>query len=331
MATVFFSYSHKDELYRDQLEAHLALLKRQGLIESWHDRRILAGENFGDAIQAKLERADIILLLVSSDFLHSEYCYSNEMTRALELHSTSKAKVVPVILRDCDWHSAPFGTLMAVPQDGKAISLWGDRDQAWTVVAKELRRLVESLQVEAKGPSVPVARPSHQSTSTEGVVASTAPQVDTVRSSNLRLKKEFSDKDKAQFIRDTFDYVCRYFEGSVSAIGERNPDVEGRFERVDSRRMVAVLYRNGRNLATCSIRLEGMGRRDSNNIAYSTDPDTVANSYNELLTLEVGDYEMHVKPMGMSMMWSGADRDQHLSQEGAAEFLWELFVRQAQH
>ena len=113
MASVFFSYSHKDEALRDQLETHLALLKNQGLIDAWHDRRILAGSEVDDAIFDKLDSADVILLLVSADFLSSSYCYSREMQRAMERHAAREARVIPVILRHCDWHGAPFGKLMA--------------------------------------------------------------------------------------------------------------------------------------------------------------------------------------------------------------------------
>jgi hypothetical protein len=122
MATLFFSYSHRDEALRDQLETHLSMLKRQGFIETWHDRRITAGEVFGNAISANLERADIVLLLVSPDFLASDYCYKKEMTRALERHDAAECRVIPVILRPCDWHDAPFGRLLAAPKDGKPIT-----------------------------------------------------------------------------------------------------------------------------------------------------------------------------------------------------------------
>jgi hypothetical protein len=84
MASVFFSYSHKDEELRDRLEVALATLKRQGLIETWHDRMLRAGDEFDPGIREELERAEIILLLVSPDFIASSYCYDVEMTPALE-------------------------------------------------------------------------------------------------------------------------------------------------------------------------------------------------------------------------------------------------------
>ena len=91
MASLFFSYSHADEALRDQLEKHLSALKHQGKIETWHDRRILAGQTFSSEIDSHLESADIILLLVSPDFLASDYCYEVEMRHALERHQRGEA------------------------------------------------------------------------------------------------------------------------------------------------------------------------------------------------------------------------------------------------
>src|SRR5205814_513347 len=99
MATLFFSYSHKDEDLRDQLEVHLAMLKHDGIIESWHDRKIPAGDELDTSIDAKLDEADVILLLVSPDFLASRYCYEREMARAMQRHAEGSARVIPVILR----------------------------------------------------------------------------------------------------------------------------------------------------------------------------------------------------------------------------------------
>src|SRR5712692_8907637 len=102
---------HNDEGVRNQLEKHLSALKHQGLIETWHDRRITAGQAFDQEIDAHLESADVILLLISSDFLASDYCYKREMGRAVERHEVGSAIVIPVILRPCDWHDTPFGKL----------------------------------------------------------------------------------------------------------------------------------------------------------------------------------------------------------------------------
>jgi TIR domain len=314
MTTIFFSYSHKDEALRNELEAHLALLKHEGLVDSWHDRRIVAGDELDEAIFSQLETANIILLLVSSDFMSSNYCYSREMARAMERHNAQEAKVIPVILRHCDWTNAPFGKLMAVPRDAKPVTSWPDRDEAFTDVAKQIRQAVVGIRT-TNAPS--------QFSYPRSIASSNVSALP--RSSNLRLKQEFSEMDVDQFVRLSFDFICRFFEGSVSAINTRNPDVTGTFELIDSRRMAAVLYRSGKKITECSVRLDVRGR--SNGIAFSYDSSAASNSYNEILMPEAGNQSLHFKSMGMA--W-GSGKDKQMSQEGAAEFLWELFIKQAQ-
>lgn len=321
MASVFFSYSHKDEALRDQLESHLSLLKNQGLIDAWYDRRIVAGDEVDDAIFGKLETADVILLLVSSDFISSPYCYSREMTRAMERHDAGEAKVIPVILRHCLWHGAPFGKLLAVPRDGKPITAWPDRDEALADVAKQVAKAVEAL---TSGKTMVRTAASVRTSQPSGVADAVQPKP---RSGNLRLKKEFTERDHDDFLHSTFEFVCKFFEGSIEAIGERNPNVTGTFDRIDSRRMAAVLYRVGKKIAECSVRLDGLGGR-SNGLAFSHDASAHQGTFNEMLSVEAGEQAQYLKSMGLA--WSGGGRDKHLSQEGAAEFLWDLFIRHAQ-
>jgi hypothetical protein len=164
-ASLFYSYSHKDEALRDELETHLSLLRRQGVISGWHDRRIGAGSEWAGQIAHQLEAADVILLLVSADFLASDYCYDVEMKRALERHGAGTARVIPVILRPCDWQSAPLGRLQALPRDAKPVTSWKDRDEAFTDVARGIRNAVTSLAAGAVGhpataPPSPLATPS---------------------------------------------------------------------------------------------------------------------------------------------------------------------------
>ena len=116
--SLFYSYSHKDEALRKKLETHLSLLKDQGVISGWHDRRIEAGTEWDGVINENLEEAGMILLLVSADFLASRYCRDVEIARAMERHEAGTARVIPVILRPVDWHSAPFGKL-AGPAAGR--------------------------------------------------------------------------------------------------------------------------------------------------------------------------------------------------------------------
>ena len=156
--TLFYSYSHKDEALRDELATHLTILKRLGILAEWHDRQITAGEQWADQINENLETAQIILLLISADFLASEYCYSKEMRRALERHTAGQACVIPVIVRPVDWQGAPFSMLQAVPKNAKAVSLWASRDEAWEDAAKSIRAAIEKFaKASAPLPATPPA------------------------------------------------------------------------------------------------------------------------------------------------------------------------------
>jgi hypothetical protein len=147
----FISYSHKDEQYREELLAHLSSLRREGLIDIWHDRRIHPGSSIDDTIAEKLSRANIILLIVSPDFIASDYCYSNEMLKAMRRHTSGECIVVPILVRPVDWRRTPFGGLLALPKDGKAVSTWEHRDEAYVDVVAGIRRLLESeLHVEGE-------------------------------------------------------------------------------------------------------------------------------------------------------------------------------------
>jgi hypothetical protein len=142
---VFFSYAHEDHDFREQLETHLSLLAQQKLIDTWSDRDITAGANWEDEIDEKLEAADIILLLVSADFLASDYVNGRELKRALERHEAAEARVVPIIIRPVDWEEAPFARLQAVPDEGKAVTTWGNTDEAWQDVVKSIRKLITDV------------------------------------------------------------------------------------------------------------------------------------------------------------------------------------------
>jgi len=143
---VFFSFVRTDEKLRDELEKHLTILKRQGVITAWHNRKIGAGKEWQNEIDTHLNTASIILLLISVDFIASNYCWDVEVRRAMERHEAKEARVIPVILRRTDdWESAPFGKLKPLPTDGKPVSEWGNRDKAFCSVAQGIREAVKEL------------------------------------------------------------------------------------------------------------------------------------------------------------------------------------------
>jgi hypothetical protein len=142
---VFFSYCHKDEALRDKLANHLKLLERQGIIKAWHDRNIDAGSEWKQQIDLHLASAKIILLLISADFLASDYCFDIEMKAAMDRHKDGSAVVIAVILRPVDWEKSPFVILQALPKDAKAITTYSNRDLAFEEVAKGIRKVAEGL------------------------------------------------------------------------------------------------------------------------------------------------------------------------------------------
>ncbi len=142
---VFISYSHDDEGLCEKLLEHLGQLRNDGLIDDWHDRKIHGGEDWAGKIDHRLETADIVLLLISSSFIDSRYCYEIEMTRALARDIAGEARVIPVILRPADWQSAPFGTLQALPKNGKPIVQWSPPDAGYLDVARGLRRVIGEM------------------------------------------------------------------------------------------------------------------------------------------------------------------------------------------
>ncbi|ACF00311.1 hypothetical protein I8G32_01634 [Rhodopseudomonas palustris] len=313
MPKVFFSYSHADEALRDQIETQLALLKRQGIIDVWHDRRIGAGREFAREIDQHVESDEIILLLVSADFLASDYCYEKEMLRALTRHDAGEAVVIPVILRACDWHGAPFGKLNAVPRDGKPITQFADRDAAMLEVARAVRSVAERFG------SVASPKKTAQDVARSSLQGALSP-----RSSNLRLAKTFNDKDKDEFRTEGFEYLSRFFENSIAELSKRNPGIEATFRKIDANRFVAKAYRNGRSATSCTVFMGGMM---GNGISYLARETTESNSHNEMLTVEADDQALYFQSFGMAV---GRGNRQKLSYEGAAELYWTMFIEPLQ-
>jgi len=142
---VFFSYSHKDEKMREKLEKHLSALRRENVIAAWHDRKIMPGTAWRDQLDEHIKTADIILLLISAEFLNSDYCYDIELKLAMARHEAGEARVVPIILRPCDWSTTPFAKLQALPRSGKPVTDFTTQDHAFEEVARGLRRIVEDI------------------------------------------------------------------------------------------------------------------------------------------------------------------------------------------
>jgi len=139
---VALSYAHSDESLRRQLASYLKILERENLLRVWYDRQILAGDRVHEEISNKFQHADMVLLLVSADFLASDYCHDVEMNACLSRHQRGETVVIPIIVRECPWRTGVLGAFSALPRDGKAVTSWRIREEAWTDVAKGIEALV---------------------------------------------------------------------------------------------------------------------------------------------------------------------------------------------
>lgn len=154
---VFISYAPADRPHLEALEAHLAALKRQGLVSTWHRGRIGAGAPRDEAMAAELSAADVVLLLVSEAFLASDSCYERELGQALERHRSGEARVVPILVRACDVEGTALAELQALPRDGRAVTSWANPDEAWRDVVRDIRAAAEEAAVSAR-PAAGVAK-----------------------------------------------------------------------------------------------------------------------------------------------------------------------------
>jgi replicative DNA helicase len=158
--TVFYSYSHKDEAFKEQLDTHLALLRRKRLIKTWHDRRIIPGQDWESSIDRQLDESDIILLLVSPDFIASDYCYGRELVRAMDKHERNEAMVIPIIVRPVEWSEAPFARLQVTPKDAMPITSWSNQDEAWLDVERAISKAIGAIhELKYRDTSTPTLTP----------------------------------------------------------------------------------------------------------------------------------------------------------------------------
>ncbi|MBK8566205.1 MAG: SUMF1/EgtB/PvdO family nonheme iron enzyme [Saprospiraceae bacterium] len=141
---VFIAYAREDVELLEELRIHLRPLERTNRVKIWYDGIIEPGIPWENAIKENLYAADIILMLLSSDAIASDYFYEKEMTDALQRHEYREARVVPLIVRPCAWMETPLAKLQALPRNGKPVTSWADRDEAWMNAVESLRHLIDT-------------------------------------------------------------------------------------------------------------------------------------------------------------------------------------------
>ena len=306
---VFISYSHKDKAALERLHTHLAVLRRNGHIEEWFDRDILAGRKINAEVAERLESSRLFLLLVSPDFLASDYCMEREMVRALERNRSGNARVIPIIIEPCDWASTPLRDLKALPQDGKPVSDWTNENNAYLNIVQELRRVLEAEEL-------PEA--AEQGASTDRIA--------TARSSvrRYRVKRTFDEIDRSDFRDAAFGIMRDYFERAVAEI-DTLEEVRARFVSLSATSVTCTIINRAHEHGVAHITIHG--RTESagfGDIAYSFTENASPNMANGMFAIEADEYELYLS----SMMGYGAHQER-LAPEAAAEQLWEEFLEQA--
>ncbi|MEI2743451.1 MAG: toll/interleukin-1 receptor domain-containing protein [Candidatus Competibacter sp.] len=329
MIRVFISYSHVDESYRNELDKHLKSLQRQEIVEVWHDRRIMSGEEWADSIDTQLNQSDIILLLISSDFIASNYCYDIEMKFAISRHESGESTIIPVILRPCDWTDLPFGRFQAATKDGKPVIKYPSFDDAFLEITQNIKAVSKKIINERKDSNknkIKLAVTNNNEVANLDYKTPIFP-----RSSNLALPKFFSDHDKDTFISEAFDYIALFFEGSLSELKKRNTGISTQFQKIDTRSFEAVIYINGRQVSSCGIWIGNWdGSRGASSIFYSNSGIGNKNSfsYNESISVEDDGNLLGLKPMNIQGQLKSEKT--LLTNEGAAEYYWSIFFESAQ-
>jgi hypothetical protein len=226
--------------------------------------------------------------------------------------------VIPVILRPCDWKDLPFGKLLAAPTDGKPVTKWPNRDEAFLNVVTKIKAALKELGKQASPPPK-VALPV-------GEVAAGFQTDSRTRSSNLRVRKRFTDLDKDRFRHEGFEYIANYFENSLQELVRRNPELDQTFRRIDANNFTAAAYQEGEKVCKGSASASG-NAMGGGGISYSMTDEPRPGTMNEALYVKADDQMLYFEALGMQ---SFGHEKEKLTFQGAAEALWDIFIRPLQ-
>ncbi len=144
--SIFISYAHKDETFKDELRTHLKPYERANIVKVWDDRSIIPGQEWDQEIKNHLEQSEVILFLISPDFMASGYIDEVEIKKAMARHNEKKTRIVPIVIRPSNLALLPLNHFQAVPKNAKPITTWQDRDEAWLDVTNQLGNLFKALR-----------------------------------------------------------------------------------------------------------------------------------------------------------------------------------------
>ena len=239
---VLISYAHEDDAFLDLLHKHLAMLRREGVITEWFDRKILPGGEIDNEISEKLETCELFFPLVSADFLSSSYCYDAEMTRALERQRAGELRIVPIIVRPCDWISSPLARFKALPRDGKAVSTWSDKDEALLNIVEGLREVLTQEKTEASG---------------EEARMSSDHQPETRK---YRVHRNFNEIDRGNYRDQSFREIRAYFDASATELN-RLPEIRTQISSEGPKSFSCTIVNVAQHGRTARISIHARGDR----------------------------------------------------------------------
>lgn len=301
----FISYAHADDAMLKKLDAHLAMLRRDGTISDWYDREIAAGGDIDSTVSKELARANLFLALVSPDFLNSQYCYENEMATAISRHEAGEIKVVPIILEPCDWRASPLAKFKALPRDGKPISEWTNQNTAFLDVVRELRRLTSSPSASSKASGNPKPPAATAAGNTQ---------------SKYRVKRSFDQIDRDDFRAQAFEGIREYFEKSTLEL-DGIDDLRGRYQSMGplsfTCTIVNHLLKDGRG-GVASITVHAANRLGFGDISYSHEANSPGNTSNGSFRIEADEYQLYLRANFFDM----SDSNRPWSPQEAAQKLW---------
>ncbi len=311
----FISYSHKDSSALDRLHTHLAILRREGKIEAWFDRKILPGANIDAEVMSKLQESDLFLALVSPDFLASNYCYETEMKTALKQHESGRTRLIPIILEPCDWQSTPLRSLKALPRDGKPVADWQNENTAYLDVVTELRRIITEELKASKVAQVDVKAKDSQP------AMNSSPG-----GKRYRVKRDFDKIDYSDFRAQVFKTIRDYFEASITEINGID-EIKARFTDINSYSFTCSILNRALKQGAGHITVHaGTGSTGMmGDIYYSLAENAPPNTSNGGFQIEAGDYELYLT----ARMMLRANDNQRLSATQVAKLMWNELLERA--
>lgn len=315
---LFISYSSADRDALTRLRTHLRPLEREGLITPWSDRLLLVGDKFDERIKAELRKARLIAMILSPDFLASEYVNDVELEIAVQRHQEGTARIIPIVYRQCRWRNTPLGHLQATPTDGRPVlsASWTDKDEAWNVVTDDVARAVSSLSdpLDRSDETVKVVemRP------VDGAASSTPsryPALEPLAVPNMRAAHTQRDKDR--FLASAFAEISEVIKISAQNLSGR---IEADFEQLDARRFIVSVYRDGDKVGGCTVWTGGHSF-GAGSICYLGNDSGDSNTMNEWFSVEDNGNKLAFRASAVTRQEEGL-----LDARGVAAAIWKKLL-----